>query len=177
MDVRFDEAVAATLGGAKNSNGDPPTREQIERITKFLKSAESGAEQAPSFEEFLRDGMDRHPPKLKAGQDYVAYSGVDSTGMNNGRNAREYLDARSGKAGLIGDTPWGEFIGSQEADERITAMSDKFRRVMEAEGLKPYNGDYVGSLKDMMWNAGSSPYLGQRCKSPRAPIFCGKIEA
>jgi Uncharacterized alpha/beta hydrolase domain (DUF2235) len=169
MGVKFDEAVAATLGGAKSSNGDPLTREQIEKITRFLKSSESGAEQTASFEQFLRDEMDRHPPKLKSGQDYVAYSGVDSTGMNNGRNAQEYLAARSGGAGLIGDTPWGEFINGQEADDRITAMANKFQRLMENEGLTPYNGDYVGSLKDMMWNAGSTPYLEQAVGS-RRPI-------
>ncbi len=170
MEVKFESAVAATIGGAKSPNGGPPTREQIEDVIRFLRSAESGPSNGTSFMDFVQREIERHPPKLRDGQDYVAYSGVDAAGMNNGRNAQQYLDARSGKSGLIGDTPWGKFIGSQGADEQIGGMVEKFQEIMEREGLKPYNGDYAGALRDIMWNAGSSPYLENAVKSGR-PII------
>jgi hypothetical protein len=60
--------------------------------------------------------------------------------------------------------------------ERIGFLLDERRDkwwVVASEDDLDSVGDEVVSI--LMSRA--IPYLGQRCKSPRAPIFCGKIEA
>lgn len=46
-------------------------------------------------------------------------------------------------------------------------VEQKFKSYLNSEGIKPYRGNVEGALQDMMWNAGSSPYLSNAVQSGR----------
>lgn len=160
----FDDFARTTLGAATNrADGSPLSASQIDNLIGYLKSAGSGPDTATSYAEYLDAKMRALPPELPPGIDYVGYSGTDSGGISNYRNATTYKDDLSKKAGIIGDTPWGDFI--KDLDEHparhpeFTVMEGKLQRFMDAHGVEPYGRNYSGALQDMMWNAGSPQYF------------------
>jgi hypothetical protein len=163
----FEDYVRATMGGAKNAaDGSPLTQAQVDKVANYLKSPGSGPDAATSYETYVARQMAAHPPELPRGMDYVGFSGTDSAGNSNFKNAAEYTK-QNGHSGIIGDTPWGKFIDQSRADPEFGAIETKFRRFLTDEGIKPYGGNYQGALQDMMWNAGSSPYLSNAVHSGR----------
>ncbi|WP_282295436.1 XVIPCD domain-containing protein [Stenotrophomonas sp. PS02289] len=106
--------------------------------------------------------MRQFPPDLPSGLEYVGFSGTDSHGAYNYDNAAAYVSDTNGRAGIIGNTPWGEYVDdvtknpSQHPD--FSRVMDKFKSHMAAEGLVPMGGP-GGALSDMMWNAGSPRYF------------------
>lgn len=141
----------------------------MERVIEYLKSPGSGADGASSYAEYLTRKMQVHPPMLSSGVDYVGFSGVDASGTNNFRNAEKYVADVHGRAGIIGDTPWGKFIDAVPHDPEFAAIRGKFEIFMRAQGLEPFRANYQGALQDMMWNAGSPEYFENAIAS-RRPI-------
>lgn len=171
MSTQLDEFVRATLGGARNAaNGSPLTAEQIERVIKYLKSPGSGAIPGQSFEEWMDRRMAEHPPRLGAGMQYVAYSGVDQGRVSNSVNARSFVEANPSAAGTIGDTPWGRYIESGDAKAELDRIAVGLHRQLAAEGIRPFNGNPLGAAKDMMWNAGSPEFARNAMQSGRPLI-------
>jgi hypothetical protein len=72
--------------------------------------------------------MAAHPPALPVGVSYVGFSGDDSTGQSNYRNAYDYTKKMGGggRAGIIGDTPWGKFIDQSSANPEFNVIKGKF---------------------------------------------------
>lgn len=166
----FDDYVRATMGGASNvSDGTALSSDQIQQVADYLKAPGSGPDATSSYETFVSSRISAHPPVLPSGYDYVGYSGYDSARVSNFDNATEYVKQLGGgaKAGLIGDTPWGKFIDKLPANREFTAVQQKFVTFLASEGIAPYNNDVRGALQDMMWNAGSSPYLHNAMNSGR----------
>ncbi|MCC7634191.1 XVIPCD domain-containing protein [Stenotrophomonas rhizophila] len=160
----FDDFARTTLGAATNrADGSPLSVIQIDNLIGYLKSPGSGPDSATSYAEYLDAKMRALPPELPPGIDYVGYSGTDSGRISNYLNATIYRDDLSKKAGIIGDTPWGDFI--KELDEHparhpeFTVMERKLQRYMDAHGVEPFGKSYSGALQDMMWNAGSPRYF------------------
>jgi hypothetical protein len=163
----FEDYVRATMGGAKNAaDGSPLTQAQVDKVASYLKSPGSGPDATTSYEAYVARQMAAHPPELPRGMDYVGFSGTDSAGNSNFKNAVQYTK-ENGHSGIIGDTPWGKFIDQSRSDPEFGAIETKFRRFLTDEGIKPYGGNYQGALQDMMWNAGSSPYLSNAVHSGR----------
>lgn len=166
----FDDYVRATMGGATNAaDNSALSPQQVQRVADYLKSPGSGADGTSSYADFVASRMAAHPPALPAGYDYVGFSGKDSAGRSNYSNAVEYTKelGGGGKAGIIGDTPWGHFIDKSSASREFGAIEGKFATFLAQEGIKPFGGAAKGALQDMMWNAGSSPYLENAMKSGR----------
>ncbi|MEG0192092.1 MAG: hypothetical protein RR698_02880 [Stenotrophomonas sp.] len=159
----FDDFALTTLNPAKNvGDGSLLSDRQKAVVLEYLKSPGSGPDTRTSYEDFLKQKIATHPPKLPPSIDYVAFSGVDGAGVPNFQNAGAYAEHADYRAGIIGDTPWGQYITdagdrpSQHPDFR--AITDKFESFMKTQGFVP-RGDYKGALQDMMWNAGSSQFL------------------
>lgn len=160
----FDDFARTTLGGARNiADQSRPTTQQTESIINYLKSPGSGPSATISFERWLSESMAAHPPALPVDVDYLAFSGVDSAGDVNYENAREYVKQVGQRAGIIGDTQWGEFIEELKDDPvkhpEFHRMRDELKQFMDAQGVWPYAKDHAAALEDMMWNAGSSKYF------------------
>lgn len=139
---------------------------QKQQVVDYLRSPGSGVNATSSFEDFVRNNMVRLPPKLPDGMDYVPYAGKDNAKRSNFENSRNYIAAK-GNAGSIGDSPWGKFIQDPVNDQSYKVMGDKFRTFMNSEGFAPMKNDYVGALKDVMWNAGSEPFMSNAIKTGR----------
>lgn len=168
MSTQFDEFVRATLGGATNHPGGARlTDDQVNRVIEYLKSPGSGAIPGQSFEEWIDRRMAEHPPRLGAGMQYVAYSGVDQGGVSNSANARSFVAANPSAAGTIGDTPWGRFIEGGDAKKELDRIADGLGRQLSAEGIRPFNGSPLGAAQDMMWNAGSPAFARNAMQSGR----------
>lgn len=68
------------------------------------------------------------------------------------------------RTGIIGDTPWGEFIVDLDVNParhpEFGAMADGLQSFMKSQGIEPFDKkNYAGALHDIMWNAGSSKYF------------------
>jgi hypothetical protein len=164
----FDDYVRATMGGATNaSDGSRLTPAQVERVAAYLKSPGSGPDASTSYEAFVSRNMATHPPALPSGVSYVGFSGADNTGKSNYANAEDYTKEMGGggRAGIIGDTPWGKFIDQSSANPDVDVISGKFKQFLTSEGIAPYGNNAKGALQDMMWNAGSGPFLENAVKS------------
>ncbi|WP_313347909.1 XVIPCD domain-containing protein [Stenotrophomonas sp.] len=160
----FDDFARTTLARATNiSDGSPLSPQQIDSVVHYLKSAGSGPDSASSYAEFVSAKMQALPPRLPAGVDYVAFSGVDSLNVSNYQNAVNYGRDLGGKAGIIGDTPWGVYITDVESHPArhpdFMAAGEKLQRYMDASGVEPLFGDHAAALRDMMWNAGSPKFF------------------
>ena len=158
----FDDFARTTLTPATNVDDSPITPQQMDRVIQYLKSPGSGPDSATSYAEFVEAKMKQFPPELAAGREYVGFSGKDSHKAYNFDNAEAYVTQTKDRAGIIGNTPWGEYINdiqknpSQHPDF-LRAM-EKFKSHLIAEGLVPM-GTPSGALQDMMWNAGSPRYF------------------
>jgi hypothetical protein len=159
----FDDFALTTLNPATNAgDGSLLSDQQKAVVLDYLKSPGSGPDTLTSYEDFLKQKIASHPPKLPPSIDYVAFSGKDRAGASNFLNAVAYVEDADYKAGIIGNTPWGKYIAdagdrpSQHPD--FLAITDKFESFMKTQGFVPL-GDYKGALQDMMWNAGSSQFL------------------
>lgn len=159
----FDDFALTTLNPATNAgDGSLLSDQQKAVVLDYLKSPGSGPDTLTSYEDFLKQKIASHPPKLPPSIDYVAFSGKDRAGASNFLSAVAYVEDADYKAGIIGNTPWGKYITdagdrpSQHPD--FLAITDKFESFMKTQGFVPL-GDYKGALQDMMWNAGSSQFL------------------
>ena len=171
MSGPIDDFARVTLSGARNaSDGSAPSREQIDRVISYLKSPGSGVDAGSSFEDYVRDRLGAHPARLPDGHTYVAFSGTDSNGRSNFSAASEYIEAHQGRAGIIGDTPWGNFIESPSARTELRPMPDRLAVVLEREGLVPRGGQTVAALQDMMWNSGSPDFMRNSMNSGRPVV-------
>jgi hypothetical protein len=151
----FDDYVRTTLSGARNvADGKPLTSKQTEQVIQYLKSPGSGPNSTSSYAEYLTQQMQTHPSKLPLEVNYIGFSGKGSF-----EAAVEYRGSLNGKAGIIGDTPWGVFIGTSPSNPEFIAIESKFSTFMKAQGLVPYRSDYASALQDIMWNAGSPQYF------------------
>ncbi|QBR42910.1 XVIPCD domain-containing protein [Stenotrophomonas indicatrix] len=160
----FDSFALATLGGAKNtSDSSPLTMQQKQEVISYLRSPQSGPDGVSSYADYVATKMQAHPPELPAGTDYLGFSATDRSGQLNFDNAKNYAKDVNGRAGIIGDTPWGRFI-----DEMRTAplkhpefqiMERGLERFMNAQGTEPWAGNHRAALQDIMWNAGSPKYF------------------
>lgn len=163
-DFIFDDFARITLDGAKNSVGDSPlTSRQIAEVLDYMKSPGSGPDASSSYAEYVERMLERHPAELPAGRDYLAFSGKDSLAVSNYTNASQYAKD-SGRAGLIGDTPWGTFVDGMKKvgtpqNQDLKVMEGGLRNFMQQRGIEPYAKDYAGALQDIMWNAGSPEYF------------------
>lgn len=157
-DFVFDDYARTTLGGAR-AGGKPLTPDQLQQVIDYLKSPGSGPDGSSSYADYVSRKMHAHPPKLGPGVDYVGFSGNDASGTSNFKNAVKYSADVHGKAGIIGDTPWGAFVESAQTDPEFGAVEGKFKTFMKSHGIEPFKADYQGALKDMMWNAGSPEYF------------------
>ena len=162
--LQFEDFARATLGGASNiSDKSPLSNSQIERITIFLASPASGPDGSTSYAEFLASKLKDFPPELSEGKDYIAFSGEDRNGNSNYDNAIDYIEEVKNKAGIIGNTPWGNYINDTEKTPgnhpEFAAMEKKLKAFMDGEGVTPWKNDHAGALRDMMWNAGSPKFF------------------
>ncbi len=158
----FDDFARTTLTPATNVDGSPISPQQMDRVIQYLKSPGSGPDASSSYAEFIERKMTQFPPALAPGREYVGFSGKDSQGAYNFDNAEAYVADTKPRAGIIGNTPWGEYISDltdnpSRHPDFLGAM-DKFKSYMDAEGLVPM-GNHGGALRDMMWNAGSPRYF------------------
>lgn len=160
----FDDFARTTLGAATNTaDGSPLSPSQMDNLIGYLKSPGSGPDSTMSYSSYLEAKMRAFPPALSPGVDYVGYSGADNRGASNYRNATVYRDDLGKTAGIIGDTPWGDFI--QELDEYperhpgFSVVERKLQIFMDAQGVEPWGKSYSGALQDIMWNAGSPQYF------------------
>ncbi|HZF97179.1 MAG TPA: hypothetical protein VEY92_02850 [Pseudoxanthomonas sp.] len=158
-DFVFDDYARTTLAGARTTQGKTPSPQQLQQVIDYLKSPGSGPDGSTSYADYVARKMQAHPPKLGPGMDYVGFSGVDASGTSNFKNAMKYAADVRGKAGIIGDTPWGTFVEHAQTDPEFGAIEGKFKAFMKANGIEPFNANYRGALKDMMWNAGSPEYF------------------
>jgi len=160
----FDDFARATFGAATNkADGSPLSPQQMDRVVNYLKSPGSGPDSTGSYADFVEGKLRALPPKLPSGIDYVGFSGTDSTKTSNFSNATFYTDDLDGKAGLIGDTPWGKYIQSLEdvphQHPEFSVIEGKLKSFMQAEGVRPFRDNHGAALRDMMWNAGSPQYF------------------
>lgn len=166
-----DDFAKTTLGGARSvRDGKPLTPQQVEKVIAYLSSPGSGPDASSSFADYVDRKMRANPPALREGLDYIGFSGTDASGVNNFRNAEQYIADTRGKSGIIGDTPWGNFIDTMPGDHEFAAIKDKFTTFMQAEGLEPFRANYQGALQDMMWNAGSPEYFRNAVQSGRPVV-------
>lgn len=173
MSESIEIFARTTMGVAKDvSTGEPRSlsEQQLRRVVEYLRSSESGVGPYSSFEDFVATKLRDHPPSLAPGSDYVGFSGVDSSNVSNFENAREFVRARSGQAGIIGSTPWGEYLDSQEGKAEVRQMAQKFERFLSDQNIEPFNRNYAGALTDVMWNAGSPEYFRNAVQSGRPVV-------
>lgn len=157
----IDEYVRTTLGAATNAaDGTPLTAAQVESVIRYLKSPGSGPDGSSSYADYLARQLQAHPARLPAGTDYVGFSGKDGAGISNFNNAEAYVADMRGKAGIIGDTPWGRFVEQVPGDPEFAVVKGKFETFMRSNGFEPMRANYQGALQDVMWNAGSPEYFG-----------------
>lgn len=159
----FEEFALATLKPATNvADGSRLSDHQKALVVEYLTSPGSGPDGSTSYEDFVREKMRIHPPRLPTGVEYIAFSGVDGRKIPNFDNATEYRRNLEGRAAIIGDTPWGHYIDSlnkhPENHRDFYAVKDKFRDFMSARGFAP-RGEPISALQDMMWNAGSPRFF------------------
>lgn len=159
----FKEFALATLKPATNvADGSRLSDHQKALVVEYLTSPGSGPDGSTSYEDFVREKMRIHPPRLPTGVEYIAFSGVDGRKIPNFDNATEYRRNLEGRAAIIGDTPWGHYIDSlnkhPENHQDFYAVKDKFRDFMSARGFAP-RGEPISALQDMMWNAGSPRFF------------------
>ncbi|WP_049457899.1 XVIPCD domain-containing protein [Stenotrophomonas maltophilia] len=157
------EFALATLKPATNvADGSRLSDQQKALVVEYLTSPGSGPDGSTSYEDFVREKMRIHPPRLPAGVEYIAFSGIDGRKIPNFDNATEYRRNLEGRAAIIGDTPWGRYIVSltehPESHQDFYAVKDKFRNFMSARGFAP-RGEPTSALQDMMWNAGSPKFF------------------
>lgn len=165
-----DDYIRTTLGAARNSaDGSELTPRQVQSVIDYLKSPGSGPDGSSSYADYLERQLRAHPPKLPAGTDYVGFSGKDASNIANFNNAEKYVADVHGRAGIIGDTPWGKFIDQTPRDPEFVAVKGKFETFMRSQGLEPMRANYQGALQDMMWNAGSPEYF-ENAIATRRPI-------
>ncbi|MCB7147787.1 hypothetical protein LI078_14500 [Stenotrophomonas maltophilia] len=159
----FENFALTTLMPATDAtSGAQLTDQQKAEIVSYLKSPGSGPDGVTSYEDFVNSKLRSFPAELPFGVDYVAFSGTDSFDKGNYFNATDYGKSLRGRAGIIGDTPWGKYIeeivDKPEAHPDFHTVADKFQAFMDARGFKPM-GNGVGALQDMMWNAGSPKFF------------------
>jgi len=159
----FENFALTTLMPATDAaSGAQLTDQQKAEIVSYLKSPGSGPDGVTSYEDFVNSKLRSFPAELPFGVDYVAFSGTDSFDKGNYFNATDYGKSLQGRAGIIGDTPWGKYIeeivDKPEAHPDFHTVADKFQAFMDARGFKPM-GNGVGALQDMMWNAGSPKFF------------------
>lgn len=163
-DFNFDDFARTTLNGARNSFDDTAlTSRQMAEVMEYMRSPGSGPDASSSYADYVKRMLEKHPPELPAGMDYVAFSGKDSAAVYNATNASQYTKD-VGRAGLIGDTPWGTFVDGLQKEntpqhQDFIVMEDRLRNFMEPRGIVPLGKDYAGALQDIMWNAGSPKYF------------------
>jgi len=161
----FDDYVFTTLSGASNSaDGSPLSLQQKSDVAAYLRSPGSGPDAVTSFELYLSKAMQASPPELPVGTEYLGFSGKDSSGQSNYQNATQYRAEAGVRTGIIGDTPWGEFIVDLDVNParhpEFGAMADGLQSFMKSQGIEPFDKkNYAGALHDIMWNAGSSKYF------------------
>lgn len=166
----FDDFARTTLSGARNTaDGKPLSAAKVDQIIAYLKSPGSGPDATSSYSDYVAKKMEMHPPTLPAGKEYVGFSGVDGAGTSNFNNALKYVADVDGKAGIIGDTPWGGFVERASGDPEFGLVEDKFRQFMKSQGAEPFKANYQGALQDIMWNAGSPRYF-ENAVASRRPI-------
>jgi len=163
----FEDCVRTTMGGATNAHGAKLSPAEIDRVIAYLKSPGSGPDATSSYAEYVEKQMAAHPPKLPAGVDYVAFSGTDAAHKSNYKNASEYVAETKGRADIIGHTPWGEYIERAKGTADFKAVDREFTRYLASEGIEVYGKNTAGALQDMMWNAGSAPFMENAVKSGR----------
>jgi len=160
----FYDFARTTLGGAQNAiDGSALSAQQLHEVISYLESPGSGPDAATSYADYLAGKMQQHPAVLPTGMDYLGFSGRDSAGIPNADNAIQYVNDVNGRAGIIGDTPWGQFVHDLEVSParhpELQVMEDGLRIFMKAQGTVPFNGEYGAALRDIMWNAGSPQYF------------------
>lgn len=171
METDFDRYIATTMGGAKNAaDGSPLTQEQVERVANYLRSEGSGLTENSSFMDFVRDKLKSNPPKLPDGTGYVGFSGKDSLGESNYNNAKSYVESRASAAGAIENTPWGRYLTGNDIGDEMDPMAQKFGKFLSKEGIAVWGDNPLGSLQDMMWNAGSPEYFRNAVQSGRPVV-------
>ncbi|NKJ19691.1 XVIPCD domain-containing protein [Dyella sp. SG609] len=163
----FEDVVRTTMGGATNAHGNKLSAAEIDRVIAYLKSPGSGPDATSSYADYVAKEMAAHPPKLPAGVDYVAFSGSDAAGKSNYKNASEYVADTKGRADIIGHTPWGEYIERCKATAEFKTVNQEFTKYLASEGIEVYGKNTAGALQDMMWNAGSAPYMENAVHSGR----------
>ena len=171
-DPFFNQYVRTTMGGAIDSaSREPLTPAQIDSVSNYLKSPGSGASASTSFEDFVVNRMLAYPPALSPGMEYVLFSGIDDSGISNYVNAIQYTEQLSGGglAGIIGDTAWGYYLDNAQSDKDLRSIEKSFAKFLHQENIDPRGGDAGKALVDMMWNAGSGPYVRNAIES-RLPI-------
>lgn len=105
----FDDFALTTLNPATNAgDGSLLSDQQKAVVLDYLKSPGSGPDTLTSYEDFLKQKIASHPPKLPPSIDYVAFSGKDRAGASNFLSAVAYVEDADYKAGIIGNTPWGK---------------------------------------------------------------------
>lgn len=156
----FDDFVRTTFTPATYiPTGDPLTPQQMDLIIDYLKSPGSGPDSTSSFAQYVSDKMLAYPPELPPDMDYVGFSGKDITGTPNFKNSTKYVTDVERAAGIIGDTPWGDFISKKASDPSFNTIEQKFTTFLSQAKIRPLGNEAAGALEDMMWNAGSPRYF------------------
>ncbi|OCK45286.1 hypothetical protein BA766_19195 [Stenotrophomonas maltophilia] len=160
----FDDYARTTFSVATNKgDGSVISHHQMDELIGYLKSSGSGPDDATSFSQYMETRLRSLPPELPAGTDYLAFSGKDSGGISNYRNATTYRGDLGSKAGIIGDTPWGNFV--QDLYENPAHHPDfgiiegKLKIYLSSRGIVPLGDEAAGALQDIMWNAGSPRFF------------------
>lgn len=160
----FDDYARTTFSVATNKgDGSIISHHQMGELISYLNSPGSGPDDATSFAQYMETRLRSLPPELPAGTDYLAFSGKDSGGISNYRNATTYRGDLGSKAGIIGDTPWGSFV--QDLYENPAHHPDfgiiegKLKSYLSSRGIVPLGGEAAGALQDIMWNAGSPRFF------------------
>ena len=166
-DFVFGDYVRTTMSAATNPDGSKISSAQIDQITRYLQSPGSGPDATSSFESYVVKEMNAHPPVLAAGKDYVAFAGKDNAGVSNFTNASNYVKQSGGRAGIIGDTPWGKFVEDFPKNPDAQIIQQKFGAYLKSQGVTPLGGEALGAASDVMWNAGSGPFMANAVKTGR----------
>ncbi len=160
----FDDYARTTFSVATNKgDGSIISHHQMGELISYLNSPGSGPDDATSFAQYVETRLRSLPPELPAGTDYLAFSGKDSVGISNYRNATTYRGDLGSKAGIIGDTPWGSFV--QDLYENPARHPDfgiiegKLKSYLSSRGVVPLGGEAADALQDIMWNAGSPRFF------------------
>lgn len=90
-------------------------------------------------------------------------------GNSNFDNAKLYTSDVNRTSGIIGETPWGKFIDKTSANPDFLVIEGKFKVFLQAQGVRPFGGNYQGALQDIMWNAGSPEFM-ENAIATRRPI-------